>query len=55
MKSTLKELIDDLDNLTLDSPAGTLKKYFPLIDPEHLKNLREKIWKRIKEEDMHDE
>ena len=51
MKPTLKDLIEDINNLTLDSPAGTLKKYFPPIDPELLKDLKEKIWKRIKEED----
>jgi hypothetical protein len=52
MKYTIKDVLDVLDNLTLRSKGGQLRKFFPEPDPKHLEELRIKIMKRIEEEDQ---
>lgn len=50
MKYSIRDVLDVLDNLDLESEGGQLRKFFPEPDPKHLEELHEKIMKRIEED-----
>lgn len=50
---TIKDMLDVLDNLTLDSEGGQLKKFFPEPDPRHMEDLYERIMNIVKKEPVY--
>ena len=47
MKKKEWNILNEIANLSLESRGGSLKKYLPRINAEHMKDMKQKIWNRI--------